>query len=58
MATPMLSPSSTHSSPHAAHHGGFLRHVLEMTAVMVPGMMLGGALFTVGAGLFAGESLT
>lgn len=26
-------------SPHAAHHGGFLRHLLEMVAAMLVGMV-------------------
>jgi hypothetical protein len=56
MTTPIASPH--HAAPHAGHRGGFPRHLLEMTAVMVPGMVLGGAVFTVGAGLAAGGSLT
>jgi len=57
MATPITSPAPG-LSPHAAHRGHFPRHLLEMTAVMVPGMFLGGAVFTLGAGLLAGTGLT
>lgn len=57
MATPIISPNSKHLAEHG-HHGHFLRHVSEMTAVMVPGMFVGGALFTLAAGLIAGTSLT
>jgi hypothetical protein len=57
MATPITSPTPR-LSPHAGHRGHFLRHLLEMTAVMVPGMVLGGAVFTLGAGLLAGTGLT
>jgi flagellar biosynthetic protein FliP len=45
-------------SPHAGHRGHFLRHLLEMTLVMIPGMFLGGAVFTIAAGLAVGSSLT
>jgi flagellar biosynthetic protein FliP len=57
MATPITSPTSKFV-PHAGHRGHFLRHVLEMISVMVPGMFIGGAVFTVGAGLAAGSRLT
>jgi flagellar biosynthetic protein FliP len=57
MATSITSPKPR-VSPHAGHHGHFLRHLLEMTLVMVPGMVLGGAVFTLAAGLVAGSSLT
>jgi hypothetical protein len=58
MVTPTITSPKQKLSPHAAHQGHFLRHLLEMLLVMMPGMFLGGAVFTIGAGLAAGSALT
>jgi flagellar biosynthetic protein FliP len=57
MATKIAPPKRT-SLMLNGHRGHFLRHLVEMAVVMMIGMMAGAAVFTVGAGFAAGESLT
>jgi hypothetical protein len=42
---------------HGHKHGGFVRHLLEMTLAMVAGMMVSGAVFLSAVGMTADQAL-